>query len=59
MPRMPGPVALNVLDLSQDWDTDTPRFARYDGPTIKWVNRVAFEGVGDGEAAFCRFVAFV
>jgi kynurenine formamidase len=38
-----------VLDLSQDWDTDTPGFARYDGPTIKWVKRVAFEGVGGME----------
>ena len=43
------PVALNVLDLSQNWDTNTPGFARYDGPTIKWVKRVAFEGVGGME----------
>src|SRR5439155_13798131 len=38
------PVALNVLDLSQNWDTNTPGFARYDGPSIKWVKRVAVDG---------------
>jgi kynurenine formamidase len=43
------PVALNVLDLSQNWDINTPGFARYDGPTIKWVKRVAFDGVGGME----------
>jgi len=46
---MAPPIALNVLDLSQNWDTNTPGFARYDGPTIKWVKRVAFEGVGGME----------
>ena len=44
-----APVTLKVLDLSQNWDTDTPGFARYDGPTIKWIKRVAFEGVGGME----------
>jgi len=43
------PVQLKVLDLSQNWDTNTPGFARYDGPSIKWVKRVAFEGVGGME----------
>ena len=43
------PVALNVLDLSQNWDTNTPGFARYNGPSIKWVKRVAFDGVGGME----------
>ena len=43
------PLALNVLDLSQNWDVNTPGFARYDGPSIKWVKRVAFEGVGGME----------
>src|SRR5437868_10508895 len=47
---MPGqPLRLNVLDLSQDWDVNTPGFARYNGPSIKWVKRVAFEGVGGME----------
>ena len=43
------PIGLNVLDLSQNWDVNTPGFARYDGPSIKWVKRVAFEGVGGME----------
>src|SRR2546423_15423682 len=37
---------VRVLDLSQDWDTHTPGFATYDGPTIKWIKRVAFDKVG-------------
>jgi arylformamidase len=45
----PQPIGLNVLDLSQNWDVNTPGFARYDGPSIKWVKRVAFEGVGGME----------
>ena len=45
----PVAVPLNVIDLSQNWDTNTPGFARYDGPSIKWVKRVAFEGVGGME----------
>lgn len=46
---MARPVDLShvrVIDLSQDWDTHTPGFATYDGPTIKWIKRVAFDKVG-------------
>jgi kynurenine formamidase len=32
-----------VLDLSQDWDADTPAFATHDGPSIKWTKRVGFD----------------
>jgi hypothetical protein len=35
-----------VLDLSQDWDIHTPGFALYEGPTVKWIKRVAFERAG-------------
>jgi arylformamidase len=44
-----APVSLNVLDLPQNWDTNTPGFARYTGPSIEWIKRVAFEGVGGME----------
>ncbi len=37
---------MQVLDLSQDWDLHTPGFANYEGPTIKWVKRLAFEKAG-------------
>src|SRR2546423_13107927 len=37
---------VRVLDLPQDWDIHTPGFATYDGPTIKWIKRVAFDKVG-------------
>ncbi len=37
---------VRVLDLSQDWDMHTPGFATYEGPTIKWVKRVAFDKAG-------------
>ena len=46
---MAGLVQFKTLDLSQDWDTDTPGFATYDGPTIKWRKRVAFDRVGGME----------
>ncbi len=45
---MHAPVDLSrvkVLDLSQNFSTNSPAFARYEGPTIKWVKRIAFEGV--------------
>jgi arylformamidase len=35
-----------VIDLSQNWDMHTPGFATYEGPTIKWIKRVAFDKVG-------------
>jgi kynurenine formamidase len=34
-----------VLDLSQNFSVDSPPFAYYEGPTIKWVKKMAFEGV--------------
>lgn len=37
---------VNLLDLSQDWGMHTPAFATYEGPTIKWIKRVAFDRVG-------------
>nr|WP_231577928.1 cyclase family protein [Thermorudis peleae] len=37
---------MRVLDLSQDWDIHTPGFALYEGPTVKWVKRLAFERAG-------------
>src|SRR5262249_59971433 len=33
-----------VLDLSQNFSVDSPPFAFYEGPTIKWVKERAFEG---------------
>ena len=36
---------VRVLDLSQNFSVDSPAFAFYEGPTIKWVKRLAFEGV--------------
>jgi arylformamidase len=36
---------LRILDLSQNFSTDSPAFARYEGPTVKWVKRISFEGV--------------
>jgi arylformamidase len=37
---------LHLLDLSQDWDINTPGFANYEGPTVKWIKRLAFERAG-------------
>ncbi len=37
---------MRVLDLSQDWDIHTPGFALYEGPTVTWVKRLAFERAG-------------
>src|SRR5207247_11259586 len=34
-----------VLDLSQNFSVDSPPFAFYEGPTVKWVKKMAFEGV--------------
>jgi kynurenine formamidase len=36
---------VKVLDLSQNFSMDSPPFAFYEGPTIKWVKKIAFEGV--------------
>ena len=35
---------VKVLDLSQNFSMDSPPFAFYEGPTIKWVKKIAFEG---------------
>jgi kynurenine formamidase len=40
---------MRVLDLSQDFSMHTPAFASYDGPSIKWVKRLAFDKVGGQE----------
>src|SRR6266853_1967416 len=37
---------MQVIDLSQNWDINTPSFATYEGPTVKWIKRPAFEKVG-------------
>lgn len=37
---------MRVFDLSQDFSLHTPAFASYDGPSIKWVKRLAFEKAG-------------
>ena len=36
---------VRVLDLSQNFSVNSPPFAFYEGPTIKWVKKLAFEGV--------------
>ena len=40
---------MQVLDLSQDFSVHTPAFASYDGPSIKWVKRLAFDKAGGQE----------
>ena len=47
--RAVGLEAMRVLDLSQDFSMHTPAFASYDGPSIKWVKRLAFDKVGGQE----------
>src|SRR5438046_7834152 len=37
---------MRVIDLSQNWDVNTPSFATYEGPTVRWIKRPAFEKVG-------------
>jgi kynurenine formamidase len=37
---------MRVIDLSQDFSVHTPAFASYEGPTVKWVKRLAFERAG-------------
>src|SRR5205807_3868702 len=37
---------MRIIDLSQNWDGNTPSFATYEGPTVKWIKRPAFEKVG-------------
>lgn len=38
-----------VVDLSQDFSVHTPAFASYDGPSVKWVKRLAFDKAGGQE----------
>jgi kynurenine formamidase len=38
-----------VLDLSQDWSINTPAFAGFDGPSMKWIKRIAFDKAGGME----------
>jgi arylformamidase len=40
---------MNVLDLSQDFSIHTPAFASYDGPSVKWIKRLAFDKAGGQE----------
>ncbi|MGH2828602.1 MAG: cyclase family protein [Actinomycetota bacterium] len=40
---------MKVLDLSQDFSMHTPAFASYDGPSIKWIKRLAFDMAGGQE----------
>jgi kynurenine formamidase len=40
---------VNVLDLTQDFSVHTPAFASYEGPSVKWVKRLAFERAGGQE----------
>jgi len=42
-------MAFEVVHLSQDFGIHTPAFASYDGPSIKWVKRLAFDRVGGQE----------
>ena len=37
---------MRVLDLTQDFSMHTPAFAGFEGPSIKWVKRLAFDRVG-------------
>src|ERR671922_2887621 len=40
---------MNGLDVSQDFPVHTPAFAGYDGPSVKWVKRLAFDKAGGQE----------
>ena len=40
---------MRLLDLSQDFSVHTPAFASYDGPSVKWVKRLAFDRAGGQE----------
>jgi kynurenine formamidase len=37
---------MRVVDLSQDFSMHTPAFASYEGPSIKWTKRLAFDKAG-------------
>ena len=40
---------MRMLDLTQDFSVHTPAFASYDGPSVKWVKRLAFDRAGGQE----------
>ena len=40
---------MRLLDLTQDFSVHTPAFASYDGPSVKWVKRLAFDKAGGQE----------
>jgi kynurenine formamidase len=40
---------MRLADLTQDFSVHTPAFASYDGPSVKWVKRLAFERAGGQE----------
>ena len=40
---------MRLLDLTQDFSVHTPAFASYDGPSVKWVKRLAFDRAGGQE----------
>ena len=44
--NMPDLSNMRIIDLSQNWDGNTPSFATYEGPTVRWIKRPAFEKVG-------------
>ena len=48
---------VKVLDLSQNFSADSPAFAFYEGPTVKWVKRIAFEGVNAQYIASTNHIA--
>ncbi len=48
---------VRVLDLSQNFSADSPAFAFYEGPTVKWQKRIAFEGVNAQYIASTNHVA--
>lgn len=48
---------VKILDLSQNFSVDSPPFAFYEGPTIKWVKKLAFEGVNAQHIASTNHVS--
>src|ERR671932_143696 len=40
---------MRLVDLTQDFSVHTPAFASYDGPSVKWVKRLAFDKAGGQE----------
>src|SRR3984893_1068741 len=40
---------MRLLDLTQDFSVHPPAFASYDGPSVKWIKRLAFDKAGGQE----------